>query len=159
MIKVIQFAAATAAETPAQLVVCLPFDKRKKSRLKTAAESGEALGFMLPRGHILRDGTRLLDEQGRLIEIRAAEETVSTVGSDDVHLVMRAAYHLGNRHVPLQIGDGWLRYQHDHVLDAMVSGLGLTVTVEEAPFEPEDGAYAGGHGHGHEHGHGHHHEH
>jgi len=130
MIKVIQFAAATAAETPAQLVVCLPFDERKKSRLKTAAESGEALGFMLPRGHILRDGTRLLDEQGRLIEIRAAEETVSTVGSDDVHLVMRAAYHLGNRHVPLQIGDGWLRYQHDHVLDAMVSGLGLTVTVE-----------------------------
>lgn len=157
MIKVIQFAADTAAESPAQLVVRLPFDERKKSRLKTAAENGEALGFILPRGHILRDGTRLLDEHGRLIEVRAADETVSTVSSDDVHMVMRAAYHLGNRHVPLQIGEGWLRYQHDHVLDAMVIGLGLTVTVEDAPFEPEDGAYAGGHSHSHSHTHSHHH--
>ena len=165
MIKVTEFAADDAASLPAQLTVRLPFDERKKSRLKTAAENGEPLGFMLPRGHILRDGTRLLDENGRIIEVKAADETVSTVSSENAHLVLRAAYHLGNRHVPLQIGEGWLRYQHDHVLDAMVIGLGLTVTVEDAPFEPEDGAYsgshAGGHAHGHSHSHehGHHHEH
>ncbi|MBA56783.1 MAG: urease accessory protein UreE [Pseudomonadales bacterium] len=159
MIKVTEFAADTAVTSPAQLIVRLPFDERKKSRLKTAAENGEPLGFMLPRGHILRDGTRLLDESGRVIEVKAADETVSTVSSDSAHLVMRAAYHLGNRHVPLQIGDGWLRYQHDHVLDAMVIGLGLTVTVEDAPFEPEDGAYAGGHSHSHDHSHEHSHQH
>lgn len=161
MIKVTSFASDTLADTQPQLTVRLPFDERKKSRLKTAAENGEALGFMLPRGHILRDGTRLQDERGRLIEVKAADEVVSTVSSDDAFQVMRAAYHLGNRHVPLQIGAGWLRYQHDHVLDDMVVGLGLTVTVEQAPFEPEDGAYAGGHthGHGHDHSHDHHHEH
>ena len=159
MIKVTEFAADTAVTSPAQLIVRRPFDERKKSRLKTAAENGEPLGFMLPRGHILRDGTRLLDESGRVIEVKAADETVSTVSSDSAHLVMRAAYHLGNRHVPLQIGYGWLRYQHDHVLDAMVIGLGLTVTVEDAPFEPEDGAYAGGHSHSHDHSHEHSHQH
>ena len=157
MIKVTEFAADNAASLPVQLTVRLPFDERKKSRLKTAAENGEPLGFMLPRGHILRDGTKLLDESGRVIEVKAADETVSTVSSDNVHLVMRAAYHLGNRHVPLQIGEGWLRYQHDHVLDAMVIGLGLTVTVEDAPFEPEDGAYSGSHAGGHSHEHDHHH--
>ena len=65
-----------------------------------------------------------------------------------------ASYHLGNRHVPLQIAPGRLRYQHDHVLDDMVRGMGLEVTVEEAPFEPEPGAYGGhhtSHGHGHRH--------
>ncbi|MAR90843.1 MAG: urease accessory protein UreE [Pseudomonadota bacterium] len=153
MIKVTQFADPSGTETTAQLRVCLPFDERKKSRLRTTAETGEPLGLMLPRGHILRDGTRLLDETGRVILVQAASETVSTVTSADPHQVLRAAYHLGNRHVPLQIGAGWLRYQHDHVLDAMVAGLGLTVTVEQAPFEPEDGAYAGGHAHSHGGGH------
>lgn len=140
---------------PAQLTVCLPFDERKKSRLKTQSQCGEALGFLLPRGKILRDGTLLRDESGRVIHIKAADETVSTVSSDNPHLVMRAAYHLGNRHVPLQIGNGWLRYQHDHVLDDMVKGLGLSVSVEKQPFEPEDGAYAAGQGHHHSHDHEH----
>jgi urease accessory protein len=159
MKKVLQFAGDVEAGTAAPLTVCLPFDERKKSRLKTISQCGEALGFMLPRGQILRDGTLLRDETGRLIEVKAAQETVSTVASEDLHVVMRAAYHLGNRHVPLQIGPGWLRYQHDHVLDAMVEGLGLTVTVEQQPFEPEDGAYAAGHGHSHGHSHEHNHEH
>ena len=71
------------------------------------------------------------------------------------HHLLRAAYHLGNRHVALQIGAGWVRYQHDHVIDEMVKGLGLDVQVEDTPFEPEAGAY-GGHaalmGHAHPHG-------
>jgi urease accessory protein len=66
----------------------------------------------------------------------------------------RAAYHLGNRHVPLQLGDGWLRYEHDHVLDAMVEQLGLEVRTEDATFEPEAGAYGHAHGGDHAHAHG-----
>jgi urease accessory protein len=82
-----------------------------------------------------------------VIEIDAASETVSTVRSADHRWLARAAYHLGNRHVALQIGEGWLRYSHDHVLDQMLHGLGLAVTVEQASFEPEAGAYhAGGEG-------------
>jgi len=75
--------------------------------------------------------------------VSAAPETVSTVRCAEPQLLARIAYHLGNRHVALQIGTGWLRYQHDHVLDAMVQGMGLNVSVEQAPFEPEAGAYQG----------------
>jgi len=96
--------------------------------------------------------------------VRAAAEDVSDVTSADAVLLARAAYHLGNRHVPLQIERGALRYQHDHVLDAMIVTLGLQVTPRTAAFEPEGGAYAGGHSHshghedeggGHSHSHGH----
>ena len=72
---------------------------------------------------------------------RPRSETVSTVHTDDAVMLARAGYHLGNRHVALQIGGGWLRYQHDHVLDDMLRGFGLDVRVDEAPFEPEGGAY------------------
>jgi urease accessory protein len=77
----------------------------------------------------------------------AAPETVSVARSDNPRLLARAAYHLGNRHVALEIGPGWLRYGHDHVLDQMLSGLGLDLSVECAPFEPEAGAYHGSAGH------------
>jgi urease accessory protein len=77
----------------------------------------------------------------------AAEETVSTVRCDDPWRLARAAYHLGNRHVPVLIGAGWLRFRHDHVLDDMLRGQGFDVAVENAPFEPEGGAYGGGHHH------------
>ena len=160
MKKVFEFANEEQRSDVA-LSVLLPFDERKKSRLKTQTDSGEALGFMLPRGQILRDGTLLKDELGRIIEVKAAQENVSVVVSENPHLLLRAAYHLGNRHVPLQIDNHRLLYQHDHVLDEMVIGLGLTVAVQQQPFEPEDGAYAPGtgHSHGHSHSHDHDHEH
>ena len=82
--------------------------------------------------------------------VRAAAEPVSVVVSADPLLLLRAAYHLGNRHVPLQIGAGWLRYLRDHVLDDLCRGLGLEVEAASLPFEPEAGAYAGSsHGHSH----------
>lgn len=139
----------------AQLV--LPFELRKKSRLRAKLTSGEEVGVIVERGTTLRDGDLLLAGDGRVVQIVAAEETVSTVSTTDPQLLLRASYHLGNRHVALQIGQGWLRYQHDHVLDDMVRGLGLTVEVGHAPFEPEAGAYGSAAHHAHDHAH--HHDH
>ncbi len=137
-----------AERRAADLQLRLPFDLRSRSRLRTTLESGEDIGLFLERGSVLRGGDQLVCDDGRIVEVVAAPETVSTVRSADPLLLLRAAYHLGNRHVALQVGDGWVRYQHDYVLDDMVRGLGLTVTVEQAPFEPEAGAY-GAHSHDH----------
>jgi urease accessory protein len=148
----------------------LSFDSRQKSRLRALLSSGETVGLFLPRGRVLRHGTLLRLTDGRIVSVLAAPEDVSTVASSDTHLLTRIAYHLGNRHVPLEIGSGFVRYQHDHVLDDMVRMLGASVLFEQAPFEPEAGAYAGahsnehdhadpGHSHGHAHGHGHSHGH
>lgn len=128
----------------------LPFDQRCKSRLRATLTTGEEVGVIVERGSVLRDGDLLLADDGRVIQVVAAEETLSTARTDDTQLLLRATYHLGNRHVALQIGRGWVRYRHDHVLDDMVRGLGLSVTVEQAPFEPEAGAYgAASHTHDH----------
>ena len=107
---------------------------------------------MLPRGTVLRGGDRLASAAGRTVTIAAAPEAVSTVRSEDGRSLARIAYHLGNRHVHVQVGDGWLRYLADHVLDAMVAGLGARAQRESAPFEPEAGAY-GRSGHHHDHAH------
>ena len=130
--------------------VTLSFDQRVKSRLKVELDNGEAAGLFLPRGCILKHGDRIVAESGEVVAVRAADETVSTVYVTDPVLMARACYHLGNRHVALQIDAGFVRYQHDHVLDEMVEGLGLSVICEQAPFEPEAGAY---HGSGHSHSH------
>ena len=139
------------ADLPAQATLTLPFEQRQKSRLRTRLDNGEEVGLFLPRGTVLRHGDRLRAADGRVVEVRAAPETVSTARTDDPLRLARAAYHLGNRHVALQLGPGWLRYLHDHVLDGMVRELGLEVIYEQAPFEPEAGAYGGGHHHGHDH--------
>jgi urease accessory protein len=132
----------------AQLV--LPCELRRKSRLRTVLSTGEECGLVLERGSMLKSGDLLLADDGRVIEVVAAPEHVSTVRAADPWSLARAAYHLGNRHIALQVGSGWVRYLHDYVLDDMVRGLGFDVVVEEAPFEPEAGAY-GGHGHSHSH--------
>jgi urease accessory protein len=130
----------------------LPFELRSRSRFKAELDNGEQVGVMMARGQVLRGGDLLLAEDGRVVEVAAARETVSTARAADARLLARAAYHLGNRHVALQLGELWLRYSHDHVLDDMVRGLGLQVMVEDLPFEPEAGAYhahESGHSHGH----------
>jgi urease accessory protein len=145
------------SESPdrADATVTLTFDQRQRSRLRVTLDDGREAGILLPRGETLRDGDRLTGEDGVVVRVRAAPEPLSTAASDDPLLLARACYHLGNRHVALQIGPGRLAWLHDHVLDDMVRGLGLTVTLEQAPFQPEPGAY-GGHAHGHGH-HGHDH--
>ncbi len=135
---------------PDALTLTLPFDARQRSRQRVRLDDGSERALLLPRGTVLRDGDRLRDEAGQVIRVRAANETVSTVRTQDARLLARVCYHLGNRHVPLQIGADWLRYRHDHVLDGMVTALGLPVACEQAPFEPESGAYFGfGAGHAH----------
>lgn len=135
-------------DAPDESTLTLPFDARQRSRQRVRLDNGGERALLLPRGTVLRDGDRLRDEEGQVIRVRAADETVSTARSPDPRLLARICYHLGNRHVPLQIGADWLRYRHDHVLDGMVAALGLSVACEQAPFEPESGAYFGsGQGH------------
>lgn len=160
-----QFTTPSEQADRAAIIVALPYDLRKKSRLRTRTRCGREIGIQLPRGTELRQGDRLLADSGEVIAITASPETVSTVTGDDPLLLLKAAYHLGNRHVPLEVTTSWLRYQHDHVLDNMVAGLGLRVTVEDAPFQPESGAYhhhgaaAHRHGAGGDHNHHHHDDH
>ncbi|WP_153160251.1 urease accessory protein UreE [Zoogloea sp. 1C4] len=125
----------------------LNFDARTKSRLRTQLADGEEVGLFLPRGTILRGGDRLLAADGRIVEVVAAPEDLIEARCADAFALARAAYHLGNRHVAVQVGAGWLRIQADHVLETMLTGLGAEVASLTAPFEPEAGAYAHGHHH------------
>jgi urease accessory protein len=125
----------------------LSFEYRTKSRLRATLKSGEEVGLFLPRGTILRGGMKLAAADGRIVEVLAAPEELLEVRCADALELARAAYHLGNRHVAVELGEGWLRIQADHVLEGMLAGLGATVTAVTAPFEPEAGAYAHGHQH------------
>ncbi|NIP73884.1 MAG: urease accessory protein UreE, partial [Gammaproteobacteria bacterium] len=136
-------------EGPADATLTLRFEQRTKRRLRVTLDDGREAGLFLDRDAGLKEGDLLSDGKGLRVRVIAAPETVSTAACDDPRLLARACYHLGNRHVALQIEPGCVRYLHDHVLDEMVRALGLEVTVEQAPFEPEPGAYAGGqHHHG-----------
>jgi urease accessory protein len=144
----------------------LPFEARQKSRLKTKLTSGEEVGLMLPRGEILRGGDLVTASDGRVIEVLAEPEKVLHVECRSPADLAKAAYHLGNRHVPVQVGEGFLRLAEDHVLEEMLKKLGARVSSMEVPFEPEAGAYAGEHHHEgaheakiHEHHHDHDHHH
>ncbi len=125
----------------------LPFDERQKSRLRIQLDDGRDAGIILERGTCLRHGDLLQSANGAVLRIVAAPEPVAKVSCDDPLLLARACYHLGNRHVPLQIEATCLRLQQDHVLEDMLHHLGLHAQHEMAPFEPESGAY----GHHHEH--------
>lgn len=114
-------------ETPAQATasVTLPIDVRVKSRIKVTLNDGRQAGLLLPRGLLLRGGDILSNENGsEFIEVIAADEAVSVVRCEDPFMLAKACYHLGNRHVPLQIMPGELRYHHDHVLDDMLRQFG-----------------------------------
>lgn len=135
---------------PASDTLTLPYELRCKSRLRVSLDSGAEAALNLERGSILRGGELLQSENGDLVvKVVAADEAVYDVTAADTLSLTRAAYHLGNRHVPLQITDGWLRLEQDAVLRDMLLGLGATVKEASAPFEPEAGAYGGGHRHDH----------
>ena len=137
-------------EAPTEDVLSLPFDARQKARQRVILNSGREAGLKLPRGTVLRGGDLLQSSSGVIVRVEAEPEAVSIVHTEDPHLLARAAYHLGNRHVWVEVGDGWLRYLADHVLDDMLRGIGVEPASEKAPFEPEAGAYSS---HGAQHGH------
>ncbi|MGS0753345.1 urease accessory protein UreE [Roseateles sp. GG27B] len=146
-------------------VVALDWDLRQRSRFTANDEQGRELGVVLPRGQVVRGGDVLLAEDGSLLRVVAAPQPVLIVtlaaGAPAFDL-LRAAYHLGNRHVPLELQPGRLLLEPDSVLAEMLQRMGLRVEETLAGFEPEGGAYAGaaaaGHGHSHEHEHSHGHE-
>lgn len=143
------------------LDIVVTFEERQKSRYKTQTVCGKDIGWFIERGRVLTERDALRCNDGTLIKISCAAENVTRVTSTDVLALTKAAYHLGNRHVALQVDAGFLQYQTDYVLDDMVRGLGLTVSHQLAPFHPESGAYAGGHQHGdssHDHNDNHNHD-
>ncbi len=132
----------------------LPFESRCKSRLRTQLDSGEEVGLFLPRGTVLRGDDWLVGKDGRTVRVIAARELLYEVVTDDPTQLARAAYHLGNRHVALEVRRHALYLLADPVLRVLVEKLDLAVNELHAPFEPEAGAYGGGHRHGEEPGHG-----
>lgn len=131
----------------AQHALELTYELRTRSRLLTRSVDGVELGLFLPRGRVLQQGDRLLANDGSTVVIQAAPEPLTRVQCEDALLLARGAYHLGNRHVALEVQRGELRYLRDHVLTGMLKGLGLEPEDIVAPFNPESGAY-----HGHTHG-------
>jgi urease accessory protein len=128
----------------------LPFGERSKSRLRAALDNGAEVALFLPRGTVLRGGDLLVAEDGTFVEVQAAAESVLQVTAADPLALMRAAYHLGNRHTPVEVGRDYLRLEYDPVLADMLSRLGVQTERADLPFEPEAGAYGGGHKHGHD---------
>ncbi len=142
-----RIAAPLARRAPA---LVLPFDARSKSRLRATLETGEDIALFLPRGTVLRGGDVLVADDGGLIRVDAAPETVLLVTAATALALTRAAYHLGNRHTPVEVGDGYLKLEYDPVLRDMLLRLDVDVAEALMPFEPEAGAYGGGHKHGHD---------
>lgn len=142
-----RIAAPLARRAPA---LVLPFDARSKSRLRATLDTGEEVALFLPRGTVLRGGDVLVADDGGLIRVEAAAETVLLVSAATALALTRAAYHLGNRHTPVEVGDGYLKLEYDPVLRDMLLRLDVDVAEALMPFEPEAGAYGGGHKHGHD---------
>ncbi|MER0169543.1 MAG: urease accessory protein UreE [Nitrosomonas sp.] len=141
----------------AQLV--LPYEMRENSRLRTALASGEEVAIFTARGTVLRNNDLLKSDDGRVVQIIAAHESVYRITCKTPHDLLRCAFHLGNRHTQTQVGEGFLQIHQDSVLKQMLEGLGATIVEESAQFEPESGAYGAGGGHHHHHGDGHYHAH
>jgi len=128
----------------------LPFDARGKSRLAATLDNGEEVALVMPRGTVLADGDMLVADDGGFVRVVAATQDVLVVRAPSVRLLTRAAYHLGNRHTLVEVGADYLKLEADPVLEDMLKRLGVLVAHESQPFQPETGAYGGGHKHGHD---------
>ena len=143
----------------------LDWDTRQKSRFEATDSVGRSIGVFLPRGTVVRGGDVLVADDGSLVRVLAAPQAVLRITHCPDHGtpfdLIRAAYHLGNRHVPIELKPDHLKIEPDHVLADMLRAMHLIVRAVDEAFEPENGAYAsGGHAHsGHEHSHDHGHDH
>ena len=129
--------------------VTLAYLDRHRRRIRLVADSGAAFLLDLPRAQHLADGDGLELDGGGYIKVCAAPEAIIEIEAADRESLLRIAWHLGNRHLPLQVRGDRLRIREDHVIAEMVSGLGGQITRREAPFDPEFGAYAAGAAHSH----------
>jgi urease accessory protein len=144
--------------------VVLSFDDRHRRRMSMRGVGGTEFLLDLEEAVALRGGDALVLQDGRLIEVVGAPEKLAEIRATDNHHALQIAWHLGNRHLPVQIMGTKIRIRHDHVIEEMLVGLGAKVTLIDAPFDPEGGAYAKAphahhhddHHHGHDHGHDHH---
>ena len=143
---------------PIDDTVSLDHDTRKKARIKITTEQGQELGIFMQRGHPLLVGEVLKTQCGLLIKVKGQAEQVSTAIATNWMDFSRVCYHLGNRHTTLQIGELWLRFKPDHVLEELAENYGLSINRSPAIFEPENGAY-GNQSHGPSHAHSHPHSH
>jgi urease accessory protein len=137
--------------------VLIDFDRRHRRRILLTTETGSELLLDLPQAARLRDGDGLELEDGRIVRVEARPEPLAEIHAHDESELVRIAWHLGNRHLPVQLIGDRIRIRRDHVIEAMVEGLGGHVDHIEAPFDPEAGAYAGGHHHHHDDDDDHHH--
>ena len=140
-------------------VVCLDYDARSRRRLVLTCDGGLSVLLDLPRPSALEEGDALKLDDGHLVAVRAAAEELLEVRCGAEAALVRVAWHLGNRHLPTEIAEDALYIRYDHVIEEMLQGLGAETARVSRPFQPERGAYAGGHGHAHDHGHAHSHEH
>lgn len=146
--------------------VTLDYDARHRRRVRLTTDAGEDVLLDLPKAVAMAQGDTLVLEDGRSLRVVAAPEPLVEIRADDGTRLARIAWHLGNRHLPAEIGEGVIRIRPDHVIEAMLLRLGAAVVHMDAPFQPEGGAYGGGrlhqphgHGHGHSHPHAHDHDH
>ncbi|HEX2519698.1 MAG TPA: urease accessory protein UreE [Castellaniella sp.] len=131
--------------------VTLTLAQRRHSRQRLVLSDGEAVGLSIARGTVLHEGDLLDTTDGRYIRVIAAHEDLLRVTAESRQALTRAAYHLGNRHVALEVADSYLQLGYDAVLADMLARLpGIETERVQAPFEPEAGAYGGGHHHGHD---------
>ena len=140
--------------------ITLDQDTRKKARIKGVTDKGQDVGIFVERGQPLLVGEILKSECGVLMEVKGEKEPVSTAIATGWLTFSKVCYHLGNRHTVLQVGELWVRFKPDHVLEELAQDYGLSIDKTPAIFEPENGAYGkrGGHSHGDEsHSHGHEH--
>lgn len=140
MLTFVRVSQASASVVP-EGRLWLSFERRCLSRQRVRLEDGEEAGLFLPRGTVLRDGDILESPEGRAIRVLASLEELSLALCPDPLSTARVAYHLGNRHACVMLGEGSVRYPADHVLDQLVEGLGIAVQRVREPFQPEAGAY------------------
>lgn len=148
MIRVARVLSGAARTQAADDTVLLDHDLRHRRRIALRAEQGTEFLLDLPEATVLRDGDALLLEDGRIIAVRAAPEPLAEIAAGDAAALARIAWHIGNRHLAAAIFADRLLIRRDHVIEAMVRGLGGRVRHVDEPFEPEGGAYAHAHAHG-----------
>ncbi len=139
-------------EASAVDTISLDAHERHRRRVMLRAERGTKFLLDLPKATALHDGDGLVLDDGAMVRIVGRPEPLVEIAAADAHELARLAWHIGNRHIDVEIIGDRLRIRRDHVIEAMLSGLGATLSPIEAPFNPEHGAY---HQHGHDHSHGH----